>query len=170
MRPPIRLLNHTETPLKSLYLCTSCRKATRPLQPLPRLTTIHQTQTRLNTSGPNPLSFTERIRRKIWGTDRPPGAEDPYGGEGALARTWREKWAKKKSTPEEEREAEVAARAAEEEEDRGDLDDYEDPEYGEIAPPAEYVAATTWDGLERVGHLGRWSDFPPTEVDEGYNP
>lgn len=31
-----------------------------------------------------------------------------------------------------------------------------------------YEPATTWEGLERIGHLGKWSDYPPSEAD-AYN-
>ena len=31
--------------------------------------------------------------------------------------------------------------------------------------PEEYVPATTWDGLEHLGHKGHWADLPPTAVD-----
>jgi hypothetical protein len=34
----------------------------------------------------NSLSLTERLRRKRWGTDAPPGAADPYGGPGEVER------------------------------------------------------------------------------------
>ncbi|RMZ76669.1 hypothetical protein DV738_g4815, partial [Chaetothyriales sp. CBS 135597] len=34
------------------------------------------------------LPFTEKLRRKIWGTDNPPGLADPYGGPSFLERHW----------------------------------------------------------------------------------
>lgn len=37
------------------------------------------------------------------------------------------------------------------------------------AAGADYVPATSWEGLERVGHLGRWADLPPS-VEDSYNP
>ncbi|OQV01527.1 hypothetical protein CLAIMM_06868 [Cladophialophora immunda] len=37
------------------------------------------------------------------------------------------------------------------------------------APIEEYVEATTWDGLEHVGHQGHWRDLPADPKD-GYEP
>lgn len=97
------------------------------------------------------------MRRKIWGTDKAPGLEDPYGGEGIIERTIRRKLKGKDAEEEEQQQQEA-------------LEEVPEEEYlGDIAPPDAYVPATTWDDLERVGHLGRWSDFPPTDGDK-YTP
>ncbi|KAI9799645.1 MAG: hypothetical protein M1833_003960 [Piccolia ochrophora] len=76
------------------------------------------------------ISFTEKIRRKIWGTDQPPGAADPYGDASRFDQT-------RKAPPVQEEVAEVprsthkvAAAAS------------EDP---------SYVPAMTWDGMEEIG-------------------
>jgi len=37
--------------------------------------------------------LTERIRRKIWGTDQPPGLEDPYGGDSIIEQTKKQRQA-----------------------------------------------------------------------------
>lgn len=92
-------------------------------------------QVRYNSSEP----ITERVRRRLWGTDSPPGLKDPYGGQGVLERRWGGK-----KQPEEVEEADH------------DVD---------IAPPEDYIEAKTWDGLQRIGHLGKWSDRPPRKVD-----
>ncbi|OAG39462.1 hypothetical protein AYO21_06290 [Fonsecaea monophora] len=40
---------------------------------------------------------------------------------------------------------------------------------GTTAPIGHYVEATTWDGLEHVGHQGHWRDLPPNPKDD-YEP
>jgi hypothetical protein len=89
------------------------------------------------------------VRRKIWGTDNPPGLKDPYGGEGVLERKF------KKDLPE-----------------NPDLTGYETigvvERESEDVPPADYQPASTWEDIPRVGHLGRWSDLPAAEAD-AYN-
>ncbi|KAH2194374.1 hypothetical protein EMGR_005980 [Emarellia grisea] len=101
-----------------------------------------------NASNATPL--TERVRRKIWGTDNPPGLKDPYGGEGVLERKW-------KKQPEQQ----------EEEPSRGSTEALETQSEDVISNT--YEPATTWESLPRVGHLGKWSDLPPTEADV-FNP
>ncbi|KAH3410321.1 hypothetical protein KXV81_006042 [Aspergillus fumigatus] len=90
------------------------------------------------------------VRRKIWGTDNPPGLKDPYGGEGVLERKW-------KKQPEQQ----------EEEPSRGSTEALETQSEDVISNT--YEPATTWESLPRVGHLGKWSDLPPTEADV-FNP
>ena len=55
---------------------------------------------------------------------------------------------------------ELARSLAEERAERASLD--------AIAPTADDIGtkAKSWDGLERIGHLGRWLDYPPTEADK----
>lgn len=55
------------------YVCASCRH-----QALCQRTSKPQQPFRRNAS--SGLPWTERVRRKIWGTDNPPGLKDPYGG------------------------------------------------------------------------------------------
>ncbi|KAF7168519.1 hypothetical protein CNMCM5623_001539 [Aspergillus felis] len=98
----------------------------------------------------NAAPLTERVRRKIWGTDNPPGLKDPYGGEGVLERKW-----KKQPGQQEEEPARGSTEALESQ--------------SEDVLPDTYEPATTWEGLPRVGHLGKWSDLPPTEADV-FNP
>lgn len=152
MRPAVRLLQPLEAPSlqlsKSLYVCSNCRQDFL----LPRASASPQTQTRRHASSGN-VPFTEKVRRKLWGTDNPPGLKDPYGGEGVIERAIRKRTQGDVEEQKQEPEQEAAVERLPETET-------------EIAPPQEYTPATTWDGLERVGHLGRWSDFPPTEADE----
>lgn len=88
-----------------------------------------------STSGSIP--FTEKIRRKIWGTDNPPGQEDPY--EFLSIAEQRRAKDKTKKDP-------VALAEA-------------GPEAGVVPPDAtasNYVPATTWDGLEQIGGATGW--------------
>ena len=127
-----------------LYVCLNCRH-----EPLPRQFAAHQI--RHNSSA---LPVTERIRRKLWGTDNPPGLKDPYGGRSILERRWRKKG-----------QSNVDAQPA----SQMDIDS---EEFADIAPPDDYVPATTWDDLKRIGHLSKWSDYSPKRADsyERYGP
>jgi hypothetical protein len=146
MRPALRLLQPLGPPShqlsNSLYVCLNCRQGFRPR-------TRPDVRSRRNASGNAPL--TEKVRRKLWGTDDPPGLKDPYGGEGAIQKTFRKR--SQEGTPEVTQETETV-------QDEGVL------ETDDVAPPLPYERAKTWDGLERLGHLGKWSDYPPTEADE----
>ncbi|KAI9656696.1 MAG: hypothetical protein M1829_000382 [Trizodia sp. TS-e1964] len=73
-------------------------------------------------------SFTENLRRKIWGTDRPPGLVDPYSKQSESNRVVEDS---AKDLP-------ASSRNEASEEIEGPLVD-------------DYTPATTWDGLEVVG-------------------
>lgn len=135
MHPSTRLLSlelSSRTASRPLYVCSSCRH-----EPFPRPFVAHH-QIR-----PNSTSVTENLRRKLWGTENPPGLKDPYGGKSALEKKWGRK----------------GQSAAETDADTDEIEE------GDIAPPDAYVPATTADELPRIGHLGKWSDYPPTEAD-----
>ncbi|KAJ5915470.1 hypothetical protein N7466_011403 [Penicillium verhagenii] len=72
MRPAMRI------PLReALYVCSNCRQTTIPrVSPLAR-------QIQRNASSD---SFLDRTRRRLWNTEKPPGAEDPYTGTSQLVR------------------------------------------------------------------------------------
>ena len=81
---------------------------------------------------------TEKWRKKIWGSENPPGQEDPYGPPGALDQRRREQGVEDPEQSAKEVETSV-----------GDLDDAEE----DITPRGpHYKRATTWEGLERVGY------------------
>lgn len=114
---------------QSCYVCLQCRlrastasRATNPSITLPFASRRH--------AG----SVTDRLRKKIWGTETPPGQEDPYGKEGVFDRRRREK--------EQEREK-----------DR-ELEQVPQKEVGKSEDETEYVKATTAEGLGRVGGPG----------------
>src|SRR5579871_3007133 len=103
------------------------------------------TSIRLAKSDPIPRS--ERLRRSIWGTDKPPGLKDPYRGPSTDQFN-----AAKEIEEMELKEGEVL------EETETRLSKAPAPVYD-----ASYVPAKTWDGLEEVG------DLPSPEFDyEGW--
>ena len=80
----------------------------------------------------------DKMRKKIWGTETPPGQEDPYGDRSFVGE-------RNKNMAEDNQESadtsEIAV-ASEQAIDQG-----------------EYVPATTWDGLEHIGGAtGWWED------------
>ena len=125
------------------------------------------------------LPLTERLRRRIWGTENPPGLKDPFGGPGYFERR--------------RQEAQEAQKAQEE---RGEYEAPE-PSLPEPATPEldmapigrrqnliggkivsksvpridpekedpKYTAAENWDGLEHVGLSGHWSERSPGPED-----
>lgn len=97
--------------------------------------------------------MTEKLRRKIWGTDSPPGLEDPYGGKSVFDQTKKREW-------EEQIEEQKAARKLQSQEAK----------VNSLSKP-KYTPATTWDGLETLGYVeDRWAadhlytPFVPMEV------
>lgn len=70
----VRLVTRSQFP----YVCKNCQKRAQELGLLAK------PQQRY-VSNQN-LPFTEKLRRKIWGTDNPPGLKDPYGGPSFLER------------------------------------------------------------------------------------
>lgn len=139
------------------YVCSSCRL--RTLHD-PRPNSLPTQSVRYATGGSTP--FTEKIRRKIWGTDNPPGAEDPYGGEGQLFKRQRAE------QREREREVEEAAEAAEMadalEEEQANASPYGRSVIRTIVPE-DFEPATNWEGLEHLGSLGLWHQKPPRDSD-----
>ncbi|KAA8642132.1 hypothetical protein EYZ11_008962 [Aspergillus tanneri] len=142
MRPSLRLLNLDVSSLqgsRAQYVCSICRQEARPRPLLARQF--------LRNASSNTTPLTERVRRKIWGTDNPPGLKDPYGGEGALERKF------KKAQSEGQGEAA--------EESTQPIEVHQE----DIAGADTYEPATTWEGIDRIGHLGKWSDLPSSEAD-----
>lgn len=89
--------------------------------------------------------------------------KDPYGGKGVLEK----KFGREQSVVEE---GEAEAQAQELGQGQGLVEGQEQgQEAAASGAGAEYVPAMSWEGLQRVGHLGRWSDYPPSEGDV-YNP
>jgi hypothetical protein len=132
------LLRPRPATVKTLpYLCSSCTSqvssfSTSSLRPADKK-----------------LPITERLRRRIWGTDQPPGQEDPYTRMPAGDRTSK-------------RVQQVKSEALEGQRTRITMADL-DP---------SYEPATTWEGLERVGGFGHWwkENWDPEHRYEGFLP
>jgi hypothetical protein len=112
-------------------------------------------------AGSGSTPFTEKIRRRLWGTDNPPGLADPYGGEGVIAKQWNKQKAKYTGEKED-------GRQINEKFEELDVEDAES--WADYNRPLEpFVPATNAHDLKRLGFVGEWTDFPPTESDE-YHP
>lgn len=136
MAPAARLLGPLEAIASQSsglrYVCSTCRR-----QCLPQSSRVVVHHSRRHNSN---ISLTEKVRRKLWGTDKPPGLKDPYG-ESAFER---------------------ARRGAPEEDQQHEQELIEQ----EATPPPTYEPQTTWKGLTRVGHLNRWWELPASENDK----
>lgn len=117
---------------KSFYVCLACRSQ---LHSTTQRASFSSTAYRAKRDPSNNVPFTEKIRRRIWGTDSPPGAADPYGDLSKFDRT------KKGEQGVIELEEGVKKRTKKNKpaikRDRSD-----------------YVPATSWEGLELVGVSG----------------
>ncbi|OJJ42971.1 hypothetical protein ASPZODRAFT_75413 [Penicilliopsis zonata CBS 506.65] len=162
MRPSVRLLTpeaSSRQVSRLLYLCSTCRQQVS--RPARSVVTLAQPFGRRHASSDSSSSssattpLTEKVRRKIWGTDNPPGLKDPYGGDGAISRALGGSTNENnlaESTGQQELETVTG----------------EDP-LAAAASSSGYVPAMTWEGLPTIGHLGRWSDLPPSQAD-AYSP
>lgn len=143
------------------YVCSSCRSI---------LPSTSRQQIRQNSDIP----FTEKVRRKIWGTDNPPGLKDPYGGPSFLERKLAERRAQQQqqqgqqpaaaepaasrlrpTEPTNSAQSNLELRSRFESEDQVYPDD-----------DLEYEPATTWNDLGWLGHRGEYENMEPTEADE----
>lgn len=112
------------------YVCLECRlrasQAVRTFKPsitLPYASRRHAS-----------WITTEKLRKKIWGSEKPPGQEDPYGKESVFDHKRRER---------------------EQERERGrELEPAPEREVETPEDETEYVEATTAEGLETVGGPG----------------
>ena len=123
----------------SRYTCAACRT---------------QTSTFSTRASSQAVLDTEKWRKKIWGTDKPPGAKDPYGGPSAAEMYAAERNGKKVQKPK--------ARAPK-------LEQFD---------MSTYQEADSAEGLEEVGGKGIWwmnreepefkGFMPPMKVDDPY--
>ena len=128
----------------SRYVCPSCQQRCQS-QPILR------SQRRHASNNVN-LPWTEKVRRKIWGTDTPPGLADPYGGPSYLEQRRAEKEGRTLSTP-----GQVV-------EDQAQPQQQQSTEVVEAAE-RNYLAADNWKGLEVFGGTGHWTEKDPKEAD-----
>lgn len=151
------------------YVCASCR-GRAVITPPSQQQICHNSD----------LPFTEKLRRKIWGTDNPPGLKDPYGGPSFLERRLaqrRQGQQPQSEDSETQPEPQSQLRPVDEEPPTGyrskyapNIIDRADPrQYKMTVADAEYKEAETWDGLEWVGHKGEYQFMEPKEQDE-YQP
>ena len=142
----------------SPYVCNSCRHLA--------LRQRIGNQPPLRHASSKNIPFTEKLRRKIWGTDNPPGLADPYGGPSFLERYRQERDTKKKSQQQETVEEEVRAREPPETTLGPGWGNAVKEAEDEQFPEPKYVAAESWEGLEHYGHTGDWRDIEPTPADK----
>lgn len=126
----------------SAHVCAACRT---------------QTSTFSTRASSRAVLDTEKWRKKIWGTDKPPGAKDPYGGPSAAEMYAAERNGKKISKPK-------APRARAPKLEQFDMSTYQESDSAE--------------GLEEVGGKGIWwmnreepsfqGFMPPMKVDDPY--
>lgn len=110
-------LNSYTTPA---YRCLACRSHV----------------SRFSTSTTTSAKFTDRIRRTLWKSDKPPGANDPYN----------------QSLNDDAQELDARAQAQEQEpEPYDDLTDTNSKAYQEAMKT--YQPATTWEGLTEIGDI-----------------
>ena len=118
---PLKILN------RQTYIRTQCRN--HAIKQAQRATITTSASRAAEQNGQ--LPFSEKLRRKIWGTDTPPGQADPY--------TKQPKDVKGASASEERGTHENSTLVAD--------------------PQLDYVPASTWDGLEQIGGAtGWWED------------
>ncbi|CZT48256.1 uncharacterized protein RSE6_08929 [Rhynchosporium secalis] len=112
----------------STYLCSACKHHASPF-----------TTSALRAAQDGKVSLTDKLRRKIWGTDSPPGLDDPYGDKSVFDQT-------KKNELKRRKEQEVAIRLNRQKDVEKPV---EDPSWD------DYTEASTWDGMETVGSTER---------------
>ncbi|KAI9833173.1 MAG: hypothetical protein M1819_003796 [Sarea resinae] len=125
---------------RSPAICPTCSRWRQPSQQRAAFSTSYAGLARQG-SGSTP--FTERIRRKIWGTDAPPGQEDPYGQAGLIESRWRKGQEASEDEVEVGQDVESTARPTA-------------PTYDGAAKMGQYQQAMTWDDLDQVGGYGGW--------------
>ncbi|KAK6586303.1 hypothetical protein PZA11_001360 [Diplocarpon coronariae] len=128
------LLTRSIAPKTSSYLCLACKHHALPFS----TTAIRTAQEKASLTE----QLTEKLRRKIWGTDNPPGQKNPYGDASVFDRMRMRK--------EEQRiKDEEAARALVAKPKAGSVPRAKKPPG--TKQPTKYQPANTWDGLEYVG-------------------
>ena len=127
------------------FVCSRCRNSVLFAADSSSPSLIQSIQRRAESTG-DKLPFGEKLRRKIWGTDKPPGQRNPY----------------EQLTPEERakqlEEREIEEREASASREKQLFDRASDQEYADAPAPITdgYVPAATWDGLDQVGGAHGW--------------
>ena len=135
------------------FVCPQCRNhlRLRPHDDTSRSRTS-STYYRMASTSSNKIPYTEKIRRKIWGTDRPPGQEDPYGPSVILeGNKQRSDPSKTEADPDSPHEGTRDSRTM-----PSDSDATEATRTMDNATSVDYVPATTWEGLDQIGGSTGW--------------
>lgn len=162
----VRAVGALSKPTSTPYVCAACRS-------------LHPSQSSQQVRHDSNIPFTEKLRRKIWGTDNPPGLKDPYGGPSFLERARAErKRARQQQSGELEQPEPQPQQPDTEPEPRSQLDlpppsaagGGRSPSVLDRADAQQYHSsphepASTWDGLEWVGHKGEYKFQEPKEED-----
>lgn len=117
---------------RSSYICLQCRRRTDLNLLASSIPSIPSIRRRNASTSRDKTPYTEKLRKKIWGTDTPPGQADPYGNTSLLDRSKQQ--------------------AKAQEQEPGPVDTID-------AVPAldiDYIPATTWDGLDHIGGAAGW--------------
>ncbi|KFY00554.1 hypothetical protein V490_01282 [Pseudogymnoascus sp. VKM F-3557] len=121
------------TPSSTQFTCAACRQHAAPFSTRASLKAVDM----------------EKWRKKLWGTDKPPGAADPYGGPGAA------------EIYEAERKAKKQAETGVEGSSTSPTEDWD---------MSAYEPADNWAGLEEVGGRGVWWSGREEPNYDGYIP
>jgi hypothetical protein len=89
---------------------------------------------------PSSSPYLEKMRKKIWGTDQPPGQEDPYEGPGVIEQYSRKKSENIEIEKDSQEHKQLPIRSL-------------PPTLAHVAELGTYEPATTWDGLDVIGRL-----------------
>lgn len=124
------------TPPPSAYICLKCRRlasdtATKASTVLP----VSSSARHYASSS----SLIERVRKRIWGTDNPPGPENPYGPPGAF---------EQKRLENELRDSEKGTAATDSLSRRQTAGNVREEDLQDLPEESE---ATTWEGMPVVG-------------------
>lgn len=143
MRPSIRIAvaavrASSQSTSRSGFVCLQCRQraSVAAQQGKPSIPTSYTSQRHASS-----MFNTEKYRKKIWGTSDPPGQKDPYEREDSIDSS--------KALNEKEAELPPASEVVRESSDDELTREQKLEDEG-------YVAATTWDGLERIGGKTGW--------------
>ena len=125
------------TRIRSGFVCIECQHglSSRPFAIIPK--SIPVTNRRQASTAREKTPFTEKVRQRIWGTQDPPGQADPYGDASILDRT------KKQASKSEPRPVDRVSTKG-------------NKPLPSSAAYADYVPATTWDGLDQIGGATGW--------------
>ena len=136
---------------RSAHICLRCQRlasnaAPKSNNPLPLLPNVRHYAS---------SSLTDRLRSRIWGTDTPPGQENPYGSPGFLEQRKRDKEAKDQAENAKETQLRSPPQSAAETHDE------------ELEDMPEESDATTWEGMPIVGGpdwgMEEWDEQHPYE-------